>query len=552
MSSLPSFCASTRSRSNSCGVRWTRLARRRVHRALLEVDVELADLDHRLAATARRAAARRAAGRAARRSRTASSRSRRRRRRARRPSRAPRRPPRARSPAPSLQRAQLAADVDAACRPAARGRGSPRRAGASPPRRAPPRRSSAVVDLVAGAAQARPQRAQDLRLVVDDEDARPAHASAPPAPRRRAARARTSRPGPAATRPRRGRRSPRRSRARSRARGRRRGRAVRAPRWNGSKIRSQLRPRARPGPWSIDAHEHLLPASPSTCTRTGSARRRELERVLEQVHEHALDLLRVDAHRRRVVGQRRPRRARRRRRARRAPARRGRRPARPRARAAPRRPASRERSSRLPTRRSRRSASARIVSSSSRGRRRSSSRSSRASALAEVEDRHQRRAQVVADRAQDRRLDRVAPAQRLGLERLALQALAVDRDGEQRRERGQEPPPRGGARRAAALEHGSCRRADRPRASGVRRPAPWPASPSTIVARSTCSAAPPRPRSGRARRATSPRSSSEAAISASSAASLRPAPRARGELADDDRRRRRRRRARTSSASPRA
>ena len=32
------------------------------------------------------------------------------------------------------------------------------------------------VDLVAGAAEARPQRAQDLRLVVDDEHARPRHA----------------------------------------------------------------------------------------------------------------------------------------------------------------------------------------------------------------------------------------------------------------------------------------------------------------------------------------------------------------------------------------
>ena len=69
------------------------------------------------------------------------------------------------------------------------------------------------VDVVAGAAQARLQRAQDLRLVVDDEDAASSSASAS-----------TKCPPPARPRPRRARRSPRRSRARSRARGRRRAR----------------------------------------------------------------------------------------------------------------------------------------------------------------------------------------------------------------------------------------------------------------------------------------------------------------------------------------
>ena len=59
MSSFPSFSASTRSSSNWCGVRWTGLARDR-DGALLEVDAEVADLDHaaRPTAPARRRTAR--------------------------------------------------------------------------------------------------------------------------------------------------------------------------------------------------------------------------------------------------------------------------------------------------------------------------------------------------------------------------------------------------------------------------------------------------------------------------------------------------------------
>ena len=59
MSSLPSFAASTRSSSNWCGVRCTGSPATR-DRALLEVDDELADLDHRLAGRrrARRSTAR--------------------------------------------------------------------------------------------------------------------------------------------------------------------------------------------------------------------------------------------------------------------------------------------------------------------------------------------------------------------------------------------------------------------------------------------------------------------------------------------------------------
>ena len=48
------------------------------------------------------------------------------------------------------------------------------------------------------------------------------------------------------------------------------------------------------------------------------------------------------------------------------------------------------------------------------------------------EDPHQRRPEIVTHRAQERRLDRVAPPQRLGLDRLAREPLAVDRDAEER------------------------------------------------------------------------------------------------------------------------
>ena len=90
-------------------------------------------------------------------------------------------------------------------------------------------------------------------------------------------------------------------------------------------------------------------------------------------------------------------------------------------------------------------------------------------------DPRQRRAQVVRHRAEQRRLDEVAPAQRLGLERLLLQPVALDGDGEQRGERGQEAMPRRDVR-IGALRHVD--RADRPvgrlermrRGSG-RRPA---------------------------------------------------------------------------------
>ena len=50
------------------------------------------------------------------------------------------------------------------------------------------------------------------------------------------------------------------------------------------------------------------------------------------------------------------------------------------------------------------------------------------------------------DRAEQRRLDEVAASQRLRLERLALEARAVERDAEERRERRQEPAADDGVR----------------------------------------------------------------------------------------------------------
>ena len=169
---------------------------------------------------------------------------------------------------------------------------------------------------------------------------------------------------------------------------------------------------------------------------TGRAAGREFERVLEQVDEHALDLRRVDLDERQVgrAARRPPARARR---GRRAPGRRSRRAARRPAPGPERRPtARRERSSRLPTTRSRRSASARIVSSrssrsSARARAPGSSRLSTATRIAVSGERRswltERRSAVFIG---------IAAPERLRLECLVLEALAVDRNREQRGERG--------------------------------------------------------------------------------------------------------------------
>ena len=167
--------------------------------------------------------------------------------------------------------------------------------------------ASAVVgglDLVAGAAQARPQRAQDLLLVVDDEHALRRSRRTAPA-RRRPGSDEHERRALAGARldRRRGRRSPRRSRARSRARGPA-PRRVAAARAALERLEDPLALVGRHARAVVDhAHERLR-------RRRGDldahrlARRRVLERVLEQVDEHALDLVGVDADGRRLVGQR--------------------------------------------------------------------------------------------------------------------------------------------------------------------------------------------------------------------------------------------------------
>ena len=64
------------------------------------------------------------------------------------------------------------------------------------------------------------------------------------------------------------------------------------PRWNGSKTRSSS-DSATPGPLVDDTEDRLAPRrrDPHVDASTG---RRELERVLDEVREHALDLDRVD------------------------------------------------------------------------------------------------------------------------------------------------------------------------------------------------------------------------------------------------------------------
>ena len=245
MSSLPSFSASSRRRSYSVGVSETGSPAHR-HRALLAVDAQVADLEHRLARRPRPAQRGAEPGEqlvAAERLRHVvvgagvergdllllfSDRGEDEDRR--------RRP-----------RAQLAADVGAAARPAAAGRGSPPRAGASPPARAPPARSRRC-------RRRSPRRAASSRARAGSaaRRRRPARARRSRGVPRRGERERERRRrGPGPTRPRGGRRSPRGSRARSRGRDPSRAPPFTfEPRANGSKIDVLLGSRRCPGPSS--------------------------------------------------------------------------------------------------------------------------------------------------------------------------------------------------------------------------------------------------------------------------------------------------------------
>jgi hypothetical protein len=80
-------------------------------------------------------------------------------------------------------------------------------------------------------------------------------------------------------------------------------------------------------------------------------------------------------------------------------------------------------------------------------------------------DAGERRTQVMRDRTEQRGLDEVAPPQGLGLERLALEPRAVDRHGQERRQRRQKAMLDGDAR-VRALRR--VERPDRPPVDGER------------------------------------------------------------------------------------
>ena len=391
------------------------------------------------------------------------------------------------------------------CRRAARGRGSPHRAGGSRPR------ASASCG---GRRRSRPRsrrragRAASARRICGSSSTTStrcaAHAAPRPAPRRPAGPARTRRPGPRATRPRPGRRWPRRTRARSRGRGRRPERGRAPARWNGSKMRSSSSS-SRPGPWSVTRTiaSRRLPRR----ARSPASGRRELERVLDQVGEHPLDLER----RRRDERARRPA----------ATPRRARAPASSSSacatssssgqssRAGAAAPAwSRERSSRFGDQAVE---PVRPRARSSRAARRDRPRS-RLSVVASEradggEDRHERRAQVVEHRPQQR-----------GLAASLRRSASASRP-RARAARGRAPPraaPRAPAGTAAARQRGSLRplgvvdRADhaagRPRAGTAPRPR---RRPPALAELDRCAAS--TPRTSAARSPIAPSSSSTSA-----------------------------------------
>ena len=422
--------------------------------------------------------------------------------------------------------------------------------GSRPPRPSPRR------DVVARAAQVRLQRAQDLRLVVDDEDPlRRSRSGASAGSSTRAARARTTRPARLATRPERGRRSPPRSRARSRGRGRRRaGPRCPATRWNGSKI-ARSSSSGMPG-LVDDADDQLLPRR-VTRTCTGSSGGENLSAFSSRLTSTRWTWAastRTGGRSGRALDVRRARAA----------------PSSSRACAssssavqssglgsAARPGAATGRAGSRPAASSR-ACSTRIVSSSVLPvARRSSASSPLCEAVERLLDRGERRAQVVRDGLDDGRLDRVAAAQRLGLERLARELLALAGDGEERGEGRQEAPldARRGLLALAACRacptcaavHGSACGASRASGrSGARR------------ARSAPTRRRGAPRSAARSRSSSsssrvPRSSSTAMSASSAASRSRCSASARGGgRATPARRRRppsrRRRRARTSSA----
>ena len=297
-----------------------------------------------------------------------------------------------------------------------------------------------------------------------------------PAAGEREAPARTWRPGRRATRPRCGRRSPRRTRARSRGRVPRRA-VPRRSRAGRARRCARARRRRHPGPRSTTRTSTSLEVA-LTCTRTGSAGGEYLSAfsirfastrwICRRRRGRAATSGRDDLH---------------------AP------PASPSSSSActmisstsqtsgraRQRPPAAGRGRGGCRRDGRDDRTPRIVSSSS-ARSAASSRGRRARAPRPRSDRHQRRAQVVADGAEQRGLHRVAAPQRLGLERLApsrSRSIATPSSD----------ASAGSSRRRAAALPAPRRRVDRPQRASAdlsamrvwRRPPP-PAGPSAIRA----------------------------------------------------------------------
>ena len=145
------------------------------------------------------------------------------------------------------------------------------------------------VDVVAADAQVDAERAADLGLVVDDEDA--AHPSA---------RGKRHRHGEPAARgvvdAELGRPSPRRTRGRPPGRARRRRRCGLSPsRWNGWNIASRCSA-AHAGPAVDDAQVDRRPEASRPTTRTGWSRGDHCERVLDHVGDGPLEEAGVGVH----------------------------------------------------------------------------------------------------------------------------------------------------------------------------------------------------------------------------------------------------------------
>ena len=287
--------------------------------------------------------------------------------------------------------------------------------------------------------------------------------------RRREGQREARRPGRGATPPTGGRRLPRRTRGRSQGRGRCRSDPAPALRGRTARRRARARSPAARAPGRSRARSPPCGCA-FTRTVTGLSGGRELERVVDQVAQDLAHLDGVDQHGRQCRPGRRRSPGRCSFRPRPASRRRGRRPSTPPAWARARPACSRDRASRLSTTRSSRRTSTLIVSSSSR---RSSSvstsvSSSSPSLAARMAVSGERRSWLTARSTAVFMVSERRSAS--ASKRLVGQPLAVDRDGQQRRQRRQQPAARRQVGLAAldaarASPPGGCR----PRARSGRR-----------------------------------------------------------------------------------